>query len=232
MLRKIETAYGGLPTHPVPEETISREPALSSERRVEVTGPDSTVYLGISYRAPAANDEDFSALAVLDSLLCGPTSLNTFGGGGTTNKTSRIYKALVEKDLAVSAHGGFSATIDPYLYEIDLTLRPERSVNEVLRAVDDLISQMQEELVKPEEVARAVKQARALFAYGSENITNQAFWLGYALIFASYPWFTGYVDRLAQVTPEDIRRIAQKYLIPAHRVVGSYLPDGAAGGVK
>ena len=41
-----------------------------------------------------------------------------------------------------------------------------------------------------QEIARAIKQARALFAYGSENITNQAFWLGYAEMFASYDWFT------------------------------------------
>ena len=41
-----------------------------------------------------------------------------------------------------------------------------------------------------EELRRAVKQARALFAYGTESITNQAFWLGFAEMFANYDWFT------------------------------------------
>ena len=77
-----------------------------------------------------------------------------------------------------------------------------------------------------QEIKRAIKQARALFAYGSENITNQAFWLGYAEMFAQYDWFTGYVDRLDTVTPDDIQRIARTYLDPANRITGTYLPTG------
>jgi zinc protease len=52
---------------------------------------------------------------VLDSLLTGPTGLNMFGGGGISNKTSRLYHNLVERELAVSIHGGLQATLDPFL---------------------------------------------------------------------------------------------------------------------
>jgi zinc protease len=83
---------------------------------------------------------------------------------------------------------------------------------------------LQDNLIKPPELERAVKQARALFAYGSENITNQAFWMGYSNIFADYEWYTQYVDRLSQVTPEMIMEAAQKYLQPESRVIGIYLP--------
>ena len=76
------------------------------------------------------------------------------------------------------------------------------------------------------EIARAIKQARALFAYGSENITNQAFWLGYAEMFSHYDWFTRYVESLEQITPQDVQRIAQTYLAPVRRVVGAYIPTG------
>ena len=69
-----------------------------------------------------------------------------------------------------------------------------------------------------------MKQARALFAYGSDNITNQAFWMGYACSFADYDWFLDYVDRLARVTPEDLQRVARTYLNPDARVIGVYLP--------
>ena len=77
-----------------------------------------------------------------------------------------------------------------------------------------------------DEVRRAIKQSRALFAYGSENITNQAFWLGYAEMFAHYDWFEGYVSRLETITPEDIQTIARTWLNQSHRVVGTYLPTG------
>ena len=78
-----------------------------------------------------------------------------------------------------------------------------------------------------EEIARAIKQARAVFAYRAENITNQAFWLGYAEMFANYEWFETYLDKLATVTAKDIQRVANEYFKPQSRVVGTYIPlDG------
>ncbi len=133
----------------------------------------------------------------------------------------------MEGDLAVSAHGSLPATIDPFGYRITVTLRPEKQPEETLAALDDEIHRLQDAPPLLEAVERAVKQARALFAYGSESITNQAFWMGFTEMFDSYRWFSNYLDRLAAVTPEDVQRIAQAYLLPQKRVVGTYLPtDG------
>ena len=226
ILTRIEGFYGCLSTRPSPDHPTQPEPPIEAEKRVEIEGPGSTTYMQLAYRAPAASNPDFFAFTILDSLLCGPTGLNMFGGGGISNKTSRIYHALIEKELAVSAHGGLQATVDPFLYEIILTVRPDRTPPAVLAAFDDQIKRLQDELISKAEIARAAKQARAMFAYGSENITNQAFWLGYAEMFAAYPWFIDYVENLAKVTPADVQRIAQSYLLDSRRVVGTYLPAG------
>ncbi len=70
-----------------------------------------------------------------------------------------------------------------------------------------------------------MKQAKALFVYGADNITNQGFWLGYAPpSFADYNWFLQYIERLQAVTPEQVIAIAQKYFSPYERVVGFYNP--------
>ena len=45
-------------------------------------------------------------------------------------------------------------------------------------------------------------------------------------MFASYDWFTGYVEPPGQITPDDVQRIAQTYLAPDNRVIGIYLPTG------
>ena len=161
------------------------------------SGPGETTYLQIAYRRPAASNPDFFAFSVLDSLLSGPTSLNMFGGGGISNKTSRLYRALVEKELAVSVHGGLQATIDPFLYDFILPSTPDHQPEKCLAAFDDEIKRLQDEPCPKQEIKRAIKQARALFAYGSENITNQAFWLGYAEMFAS---MIGLLDTLTAWT--------------------------------
>lgn len=226
MLKRLETLYGAIPAGAPVQHPALPEAPLSAERRVEVQGPGKTTYIQLSYRSPAAANPDFFPFTVLDSLLTGPTSLNMFGGGGTSNKTSRLYRALVEKELAIGVGGGTQATIDPFLYEITITVRPGLDVATVLQAVDAEIDRLRQEEVQPQEIARAIKQSRAIFAYGSENITNQAFWLGYAEMFATYDWFNAYMDHLAQVTPAELRRIAQEYLAPERRVVGVYIPGG------
>ena len=130
----------------------------------------------------------------------------------------------MEGELAVSLNGSLPATIDPFIYVITATVHPEKSPGQVIAAIDDEIKRAQDETPSREALVRAVKQARALFAYGSESITNQAFWLGFTEMFASYEWFTQYLDNLAAVTPEDVQRIAQTYLRTQNRVLGTYLP--------
>jgi len=228
MLRHIEELFTDIPAAASPPRLVRAEPEADGEIRLVVEGPGETVYLQASYHAPAASHPDFLALAVLDSLLTGPSNLNMFGGGGISNKTSRLYRALVDTELAVSVQGGSAATLDPFLYTFVLTAHPENPIDHALAALDAEIARIQDEPPSVADVARAIKQARAIFAYGAENITNQAFWLGYAEMFAGYDWFTSYLDRLAEVTPADVQRVAQTWFRAQNRVVGTYLP--AAGG--
>jgi zinc protease len=225
MLARIKELFEPIPAGPTPPRLSRPEPPLRGEIKLTVEGQGETTYVQAAYRFPAATHPDFFPLTVLDSLLAGASSLNMFGGG-ISNKTSRLYRALVDKELAVSVSGGASATIDPFLYFFTLTVHPERSSEEVLAALDMEIERIQTGLVTKQEIARAIKQARAIFAYGSENVTNQAFWLGYAEMFADYDWFLTYLERLAKVTPREVQRVAREYLRPQNRVVGTYLPSG------
>jgi len=210
-------------TIPVPEDRIEMG------RRIEIDGPGNTVYLQLSFRSPAANTDDFFALIVLDSLLTGPSSLAMYGGGSVSNKTSRLYQALVEKDLAASISGGVQATIDPYLYEILAILQPTQPLDKVLGILDEEIFRLHEKTIPEEEIERAIKQAKALFAYSSESITNQAFWMGYSSMFADHTWFDNYLKRIEKVTPSQLAETAKKYLDQERRVVGIYRPKNNGG---
>ena len=226
MLGRIRELFEPTPLGTDPTRLTRPEPPQNGEIRLSVEGPGATSYVQVCYRFPAASHPDFFPLSVLDSLLAGPSNLNMFSGG-ISNKTSRLYRALVDKEYAVSVHGGAQATIDPFLYSITMTIHPRRKPEEALAALDKEIQRVKEEKVTKEEITRAIKQARALFAYGSENITNQGFWLGYAEMFADYSWFETYLDKLSAVTAKDVQRVANEYFKPQSRVAGTYLPlDG------
>lgn len=225
MLARIRELFEPIPAGPTPPRLARPEPPPSGEVRLTVEGPGETTYVQAAYRFPPASHPDFFPLTVLDSLLAGPSSLNMFGGG-ISNRTSRLYRALVEKEYAVAVSGGASATIDPYLYTFTITVHPRRKPQEALAALDAEIERVQSERVSEAEIERAIKQARALFAYGSESVTNQAFWMGYSEMFADYNWFLTYLDKLSAVAPADVERVAREYFRPQSRVVGTYLPTG------
>jgi zinc protease len=226
MLARIWELYEPIPAGKEPARLARQELEQKGEARLSVEGPGSTSYVQVCYRFPAASHPDFFPLAVLDSLLAGPSNFNLFGGG-ISNKTSRLYRALVDKEYAVGIHGGAQATIDPFLYSITMTVHPKRKPDETLAALDREIERIKREKVTKTEIVRAIKQARALFAYGSENITNQAFWMGYSEMFADYDWFETYLDQLSAVTARDVLRVANEYFKPQSRVVGTYVPkDG------
>ncbi len=147
MLARIRELFEPIPAGPLPPRLARPEPAANGEHRLTVEGPGETTFLEISYHAPAGDDPDFFPLTVLDSLLAGPSGLSIFGGGGLSNKTSRLYRALVEKELAVGVGGNTVTTLDPYLYSITITVHPNRKPEEVLSAFDDEVKRIQDEPV-------------------------------------------------------------------------------------
>ncbi len=226
MLDQVREIFGPLPKVQAPQQMSREEPSQRGERVVNVSGPGETPYLKIAYHAPAANDEDFLPMNVLGSVLAGASSFNFFAGG-ISNKTSRLYRALVDGEVAASVQGGLAASIDPYLYNIHITVRPDRTPEQALAVLDQEMARTLEAPIDEDELSKAIKQARALFAYSSESITNQGFWLGFSEMFADSSWYESYLDRLTEVTPEMAWEIAKKYLVDSNRIVGFYRPNSS-----
>jgi len=224
MLAKIEGLFGGAKTKTLPVLSPRPEPEQKGERRVHLTGEGETAYLYVMYHAPQATDADFYPFVALDSILGGASNFNFFGSG-TSNKSSRLYRALVETGLAASVSAGLSPTVEPYLYSIACTVRSGQTPEAVEQALDVEVERARNEPVSEQELAKAVKQARAIFSYGAESITNQGYWLGMTEVFDSYRWFETYLERLAKVTVADVQRVAQKYLARTNRTVGAFTPE-------
>lgn len=221
LLKRIRQLFERIPKGPNPPRLARPEPQQKGEIRFSIEGPGETTFIQLAYHFPSATDPDYFPLQVLDSLLN--------GASGLSYKTSRLYRALVDKGHAVDVSGWSQASIDPHLYRITITGHPKRKPEDALAVLDKEINTLQDELVSSAEIRRAVKQARAVFAYGSENVTHQAFWMGYTAMFSTYDWFTTYLDKLGKVTPRDVQRVAGTYFQPANRVIGTYIPKGLEG---
>ncbi len=221
MERLIERYFIPVPACPQSPAVTAVEPEQHGERRVTVQGGGGTNYLNIAFHVPQARHPDYFPLTVLTAILSGGSAFPV--GGGLTNHTSRLYKALVDRDVAVDVGASFIPTVDPGLWRLNVTLHSDHTPEEAEELIRAELKRMADEPVSADELAKAQRQARALFAYSSESITNQAFWLGFTEIFADYSWFMRYLNNLTAVTAADIQRVAQTYFQPKNMTVGQYL---------
>jgi zinc protease len=132
----------------------------------------------------------------------------------------------VETELATTISGTLVPTVDPFVYGLSATVRAGHTLAEVEEALEAELARVVAEPVAQEELDKAIKQAKAQFAYSSESVTGQAMWIGFSEIFADYAWFENYIANLSTVTVEDVQRVAQKYLHRSNRTVGWYVPQG------
>ena len=225
MLDHLAEVYKNVPARKIQSHSIKPDGPISGEKRVELSGPGETTYLNIVWKAPEGKNEDIFPLTILDSILTGPSSLNMFGGGSIANKTSRLYRPLIENQIAVGFSGDYVTSIDPYLYSISVIMHPDHTPGDALQVIDSEFQKIKQGDISEAELAKAVKQARALFAYGCENITNQAYWLGYSEMFDSYKWFENFLPSLEKVTREDVIQAANRYFADNQRVIGIYSPN-------
>ncbi len=221
---EIEALFGDLPAgQPLPPVQRT-EPQQTGERRVIVEGEGTTTYVELAFHAPQATDPDFFPMLAMNAVLAGIGQLSPFGSG-FANRSSRLYKALVDSELASSVAGDMPITLDPFLYTLSATVRAGRTPEQVEDAMWAQVEALVNELADQEELAKALKQAKAHFAYSSESVTRQALWFGFAEMFDDYTWFLTFIDRLNQVTVEDVHRAANTHLTRRNCTVGWYVPS-------
>jgi len=224
MAARIDQFFGGIASGPIMPEMHMQEPEQRAERRIVLRGADQTSYFGLAFHAPAAQHADFFPLTVLDSILSGAKGMGLFGGS-SSNRSNRLYRALVDKELAVGVSSSFMPTIDPYLFGFHATLAQGITHQQVEDAIWAEIERVQEEPVAAEELEKAIKQTKAQFAYSSESVTNQAYWLGFSEMIADSDWFDAWLINLEAVTAEEVQRVAQTWFSRDKQTAGWYLPE-------
>lgn len=229
---RIEKTFGGLERGPEIPAVRTREPEPQGEIRLTVRRPAPNRVLSMVFLAPDAADADAPAMMVADAILSGAKSVGLSGAGGTLGRSSRLYRSLVSSGLASSAGSSFALTIDPYLFSVGISLRPESDPEMVENTVNAELELLASEPVPEDEFQRSMRQMRAQFAYARETVTSQAYWLGSMAIAAPERDPDVFLEEVEAVTPADVQRVAARYLTAERSTVGWLVPadetsDGA-----
>ncbi len=210
----IEKYYGSLQAQEIKRRPRSPEPPITSPR-TQVVGKDvQNITFAIAYQTPKAGETEAYALDLLGNIL----------GRGTS---SRLYKRLVYKDQTASGVNVYNYTRqDSGLFEIIVSMKPGQDFNRAQRAVYGEVWRPRHLVVSANELEMAKNQTLKDLVDGLKTVHGKAEALAAnEIIYGDYARLFTDIERYNQVTVDQIRKAATKYLAPERSVLAVLKPS-------
>lgn len=213
-VQAVETSFASFSRRPVRTIDLPRDPDITAPRSSTRVLDVQAAVLQLSWPSIRLTDPDLYALDVLSFIL-------------TQGESSRLLRSIVrEKQLAYSADS-FSWTPEWVrgVFAITLRLDPEK-IGEATDAVWEEVRRVQTELVSDDELAQAKRQKTAEHVLSHQTAEDFASSMASDFISTGDPHFSDdYVARIQKVTPEQVRDVARRYLVPQRTGTVRILPS-------
>lgn len=214
-----EKQFGELKTSDIKSLKPQPEMEQLGVRRLIVKAPAKLPVLVMGYKVPSlkttASENEAYALEVLAGVL---------DGGNSARLPTNLVRG---KSIAVSAGANYDLiTRLDGLFELSATPVEGKSVADLEAALKAEVTKLQQTLISDEELQRIKAQVLASDVYEKDSNFYQAMQLG-ALETVGLSWQKAdeYVTKVNQVTAEQVRDVAKKYLLEDHLTVGYLDPQ-------
>lgn len=200
--------FAPIPAQPAPQDIRTVEPEQKGERRVFVKKSTvSTPNLMVGYHIPATAHKDYYALDLLAAIL----------GEG---KSSRLYQALVDTQIALDIETYLPMSFDPNLFYFYAVAAAGVEARQLERELLAVVANLSNSGISKDELEKA-RNIRLMDFYSTlETINGKADTIGtYELYFGHYDKLFDAPAQYNKVTAEDIQRVAQQYFTKANRTL-------------
>jgi len=218
--------FGGIARKTLPPRKPQDEPPQLGIKRLTVKVPAELPQVLMAYRVPRLRDPEADweayALNMLQSILSG-------------NDAARLPQTLVKTGrLAVSAGASYDGVgRGPGFFYLSGTPVGGRSVEEMERGLRREIRRIVEEGVTAEELERVKAQAIASQVYQRDSMFFQARMIGWLeTVGLPHRALDLFVEKLQQVTSEQVQAVARKYLVDDQLTVAYLDPQPLEGGAR
>ena len=214
-----EKYFGDLkPSHilmPKPRHEIRQQ----GQRQLDLKAPAELPYLIMGYKVPVLKTADAAwepyALEVLAGILDGGNS-------------ARLARDIVRgKQIAADAGAGYNmfARLDD-VFTLDGTPAPQHDIQGLETAFRQQIDDLRNQLVSEDELKRVKAQVVAADVYQRDSVFYQAMQIG-MLETVGLDWhlIDNYVDRIREITAQQVQAVARKYLIDDNLTVAILEPQ-------
>lgn len=213
VLPRVQAHFAPIRRPATPLQTLyTVEPTQDGEREVNVRRVGDIRAVGIAYRSPGHTHSDNAALDVLMDVL-------------GDSPTGRLHKALVETKIAANAGGGNGDQREGGMLTL-VAVTPKDG--DLAKAEAELLRQVETRLVAEPITAEEVAQAKQRIANSYENTLNNvnaiAMSLTGSVAIGDWRLFFLRRDQIADVTVDDVNRVARTYFKPTNRTIGRFIP--------
>ncbi|MGA9839643.1 MAG: pitrilysin family protein [Thermoplasmata archaeon] len=227
--RDVRRRFSGLPPSGANVRVTELELPSRGERRSELSGPGTTPYLQMGWRAPALHDLETPATMVLDTVLGGETRLFAAGSGwgrAGEHPSARLYRSLVDTGLAVRATSEWRPREYPDLFTVQAQAAKGVSLDRLERAIDAVVERLTQTGPTRTELDDLRAKIRRGAALSYEGASRVGFRLGYFSVLRSPEYEDELFRALLRVSATAARTRAADLFRPESRVVVRYTPTG------
>ncbi len=210
-----EATFGKMDRSPVPRRTKRAAEGEPDSFRCSIEGRDiAEIYFDIAFPGPGADHRDVVQLDLMAAVL---------GNGEASRLEHRIKLDL---NLVHAIGAGVYLPTDPGVINIGGAADPAK-FEEAYREICSELYRIAHEPVSATELKRAKDTVETEFIYQRETSQAQAQKLGYCqLVLGDADYEALYLERLHEVTPDELMGVAQKYIAPRRGVVTYIHPRG------
>ena len=189
-------------------------PLTKQQKKVEYLDTESG-YMVIGFRGTPIDDKDSYALDVLATIL----------GDGRSSVLNQVLKE--KKRIAFSVDAGNSTFRDDGIFYISANYEPTKC-----KIVQDTIFNEIEKIQKNGVTEEQLKLAKNIIErstyYSRESITNIATEIGYTMALTNdLKFYDTYLDNIKNVSKEEVKKVAEKYLGINKSAVSIVLPKNS-----
>ncbi len=203
------------------------EPPARGERRSELSGPGTTPYVQVGWRAPAVHDPTTPATMLLDTILGGESRLYSAGSGwgrASEHPASRLYRGLVDPGLAVRATSEWRPKEYPGLFTIQAQAAKGVDAGRIEKAIDAVVDRFRRNGPTAREVSDARIKVRRGAALAYEGASRTGFRLGYFALLGGSEFEDRLFRSLLRVTRRELTERARELFRDEARAVVTYTP--------
>ena len=213
VIDRLSKTYKGWERQSLSKPVLPEEPPQIARRSGRVTGAYNVSRMRVAYHTVALNDDDMPALDVLAAVV----------GHG---RSSRLTKTLKEDKRLVHSISAWSYTPQyPGQFAISAVLDPDKE-QDVLAAIDEQVRSFHSINVTDDELEKARRQVISSELSDLQTMNGQASNYASSEFFVGNPRFNElYMKAILDVTPEQIRAVAKKYLTHENSTVTVLAPE-------